>query len=309
MTTGDSTAARSTRSATRKNGSAGSARTSVTSSTKSIRRARASSDGTGVGAARDTRAGAGTSRTTTTRVTRATTGNTRPAPSPADQSGVAGRSVRSTAANDRVEPVRSPAARRLLRAADELFFRQGAVATSIREITGACGLTPGALYNHFASKDELLFVLVEQRHRFLEDEVTNALSAARDNPADRLAAVVAVYIRVHVQGHKGSRVANREYRNLTQAHRAEVIASRRRLRDKVVSILLEGMGQGIFDVVGGADRPSVTVAAAAILDMCVHAGEWLHHSGALPMAEIENRYVTMALRLAGVRADANDVDH
>jgi len=204
--------------------------------------------------------------------------------------------------DDLAEPTRSPAARRLLRAADDLFFRQGAVATSVRDITGACGLTPGALYNHFPSKDELLFVLVERRHRYLEDQVKAALAGAGDNPVDRLAAVAVVYIRVHVQGHRGSRVANREYRNLTEEHKAEVIASRRRLRDTVVAILLDGSRVGAFDIVGGTDRASLTVAAAAILDMCVHAGEWLHDGGILSMDDIEQRYVTMALRLAGAGA-------
>src|SRR5262245_55098829 len=43
--------------------------------------------------------------------------------------------------------------RRIADAAIELFYRNGATATSVRDITAACGLSPGALYNHFSSKE------------------------------------------------------------------------------------------------------------------------------------------------------------
>lgn len=46
----------------------------------------------------------------------------------------------------------SPAARRIMEA-DDVVFGQGATATTVREITSACEPTPGALYNHFCSKD------------------------------------------------------------------------------------------------------------------------------------------------------------
>lgn len=206
------------------------------------------------------------------------------------------------AINDRLLPAgsdRSPAARRLLEAADELFFRRGASATSIRDITGACGLTPGALYNHFPSKDDLLFALVEERHHFVENAVSRALDGAGPEPVARLAAMVRVYIRLHVRCHKASRIANREYRNLSEEHRAAVVASRRRLRDTLVSILVDGLHAGVFEIIGGTDRASVTIAAAAILDMCVYASEWLHDGGPLSVDDIEERYVTMALRLVG----------
>jgi hypothetical protein len=64
--------------------------------------------------------------------------------------------------------VLSGPALRLLKAADTLFYSQGAPATTVREITNACGLSPGAMYNHFTSKDELLYVLVQYRHARLE---------------------------------------------------------------------------------------------------------------------------------------------
>lgn len=201
--------------------------------------------------------------------------------------------------DDQGENRLSEPARRLLRAADELFYSKGSVATSVREITQACGLTPGAMYNHFNSKEDLLFRLVMTRHLWLEAQVTEAVERAGPDPAAKLRAMVEVYVRVHISGRKGARVANREYGHLTGEPLAKVVAVRRRLRDRMVDIVLEGAKEGAFNVCGGPDRPAAVIAAATILDMCVHAGEWLRDRGELDEDGIERRFVEMALRLVG----------
>lgn len=195
----------------------------------------------------------------------------------------------------------SEPARRLLAAADDLFFRQGAAATTVREITAACGLTPGALYNHFSSKDELLYQLVMHRHRMLERSVEDALRTAPADPTSRLRTVVAVYVTVHMQAdaRRAARVANREYRSLSGVQLSEVVAIRRRLRDRVVGILSDGVASGAFAIVGGDDAAALAVTAATILDMCVHAAEWLREDGPFDLPALRQCYVAMALRLVG----------
>lgn len=197
----------------------------------------------------------------------------------------------------------SPAAQRIMAAADDLFYRQGAAATTVREITAACGLTPGALYNHFRSKDDLLFRLVMRRHLLVAAALDEALAAAPPDPLARFDTAVRVCARVHLRptARRGSRVANREYRGLSEARLAQVVAVRRSLRDRLVSILDEGSSQGVFSVCGGADRTSLVVAASTILDMCVQAAEWVHEDGPLPLGELESRFVAMARRLVGAR--------
>jgi len=201
----------------------------------------------------------------------------------------------------------SEPARRLMEAADRLFYAQGAAATTVREITAACGLTPGALYNHFTSKDELVFTLVRYRHAHLEDNVVRAQAAAGPDPAARLAAIVGVYVRMHVGGREGAEVANREYRHLPGPQREEIVAIRRRLRDSMVAVLADGARQGIFDVVGASDPGTVeehralAITAATILDMCIHGASWLHRDGALDADGLAAHFTALALRLAGRR--------
>lgn len=51
---------------------------------------------------------------------------------------------------------------RIERAAMELFVRQGIAETSIREVAKAAGVSQGAMYNHYVSKDELAWQLFSQ---------------------------------------------------------------------------------------------------------------------------------------------------
>ena len=66
--------------------------------------------------------------------------------------------------------------RRILDTATELFRERGYAGTSIRDITERLGMTKGAIYYHFASKDDLLYAMVAP----LLEAVTTFLGTVRD---------------------------------------------------------------------------------------------------------------------------------
>lgn len=193
--------------------------------------------------------------------------------------------------------------RRLGEAAIELFYARGALATTVREITAACGLTPGALYNHFASKDYLLYVLVRDIHLLVNEQMAEALTVAGTEPDRQLAAAVR-FLVAHTAGYKKrSRMANREFTVLTGERREEVRGIRRQIRDRFSGILLAGAEQGVFDLAGGNDASSATLASATVTSMCVHISEWTLEHSPTDIADLQDRYVTMALRIAGAKRD------
>jgi AcrR family transcriptional regulator len=53
----------------------------------------------------------------------------------------------------------------ILRGAAEVFGARGYGLASIADIAATAGLTKGALYFHFASKDELAFAVINEQHR------------------------------------------------------------------------------------------------------------------------------------------------
>jgi TetR/AcrR family transcriptional regulator, cholesterol catabolism regulator len=188
---------------------------------------------------------------------------------------------------------------KLAAAAVDLFYAQGVHATTVRQITAACGLTPGALYNHFASKEDLLYVLVRDIHLGVDSEMASAIASAGPTPAEQLCATVRLLV-AHTAGYKKrSRVANREFTVLTGPRRQEVRVIRRSIRDRITEILVAGAEQGTFDLPGGNDRPAATLASTTISNLCVHISEWTLENYPIDTPGLQDRYAFMALRIAG----------
>ena len=63
----------------------------------------------------------------------------------------------------RVRPTRAQTRARLLDAAGRVFAERGYDRTSLDDLASAAGLTKGAVYSSFASKDELFYALMQER--------------------------------------------------------------------------------------------------------------------------------------------------
>ncbi|QRP47013.1 TetR/AcrR family transcriptional regulator [Amycolatopsis sp. FDAARGOS 1241] len=91
----------------------------------------------------------------------------------------------------RTRPTRAETRRRVLDAAFEVFGEKGITATKLTEVAAAAGLTKGAVYSNFASKDELVLALMEE-HAVHRLEASLVGFAAAGDGATALAEVAAV---------------------------------------------------------------------------------------------------------------------
>lgn len=80
---------------------------------------------------------------------------------------------------------------RIVRAADDLFRRQGYARTSFAHIAGEVSLSRGNFYHHFKSKDAILQAVIEQR---LADAraMLARWEAASDDPAERIRSFIRI---------------------------------------------------------------------------------------------------------------------
>ncbi len=196
-------------------------------------------------------------------------------------------------------PAVSESAARLLDGALELFFEQGARATTVRQITSSCGLTPGAFYNHFESKEELLYQLIRTSHDRLERSVSVAQAAADGEPAAELDAIIRVYVERHARRRKSARIATRDYIVLTGDLYEEIVAVRRRLRERLIDVVQAGQRQGVFRLATGVDA-APTLTAVALLDMCIQVAEWYHEGHGMSPEDLASHYIRLARRMVGV---------
>jgi AcrR family transcriptional regulator len=186
-------------------------------------------------------------------------------------------------------------------AAFQQFAERGYPVVTVRDIMKACGLTQGALYNHFKSKDELLHDIIASTQGELERVTQQAVAGAGDDPRAKLAAFVRVYVIRHCRLRVEALVANREIGWLDDGRVADIRRSRRAIRDVVVAILAQGVEKGLFDPPLTGGRRDLKAIAMALLDQWTHVSMWYGPGGEITEEEMARLYADMALRAVGAR--------
>ena len=181
------------------------------------------------------------------------------------------------------------------------FAERGYPVVTVRDIMKACGLTQGALYNHFKSKDELLHDIITTTQAELERVCQQAVVGAGSDPRARLAAFVRAYVMRHCRLRVEALVANREISWLDAERVSDIRRSRRAIRDVVVGILSEGIDRGVFDPPEVDGRRDLKALAMALLDQWTHVSMWYVPGGRLSEEQMARLYAEMALRAVGAK--------
>src|SRR6476646_10593675 len=149
-----------------------------------------------------------------------------------------------------------------------LFGEQGFAGTSIAQIEGAAGLTPGSggLFRHFRSKRELLTAAVE--HRLMQREQWAPLLAPELSIValmDSIAPGTSLAERIYLMAEMGlARLEhNRDVSRILMRDNSIDPAVLRTFRHDEYDLVMQGITRGLIELSGGAegDWP----AAAAVL--------------------------------------------
>jgi AcrR family transcriptional regulator len=190
---------------------------------------------------------------------------------------------------------RPAAVERLLEAASEAFADKGFHATTTRDIAARVGLSPAAVYVHFASKEELLYELSLVGHQAALAIVVSAAGRAGTAPAERLQAVVSDFASWHARHRRTARVVQYELAALTPEHRAVIDGLRRQIQDRMRELLEAGVAAGDFVV------PDVPGTALALLSLVVDVARWYRPEGPRSPDDIGALYADLALRMVTAR--------
>lgn len=179
------------------------------------------------------------------------------------------------------------------------FAQRGYPVVTVRDIMKACGLTQGALYNHFKSKDELLHDIITSTQAELERQCLQAVADAGDDPRARLAAFVRAYVVRHCRLRVEALVANREIGWLDAERMEDIRRSRRAIRNILVDVLEQGVARGAFEPPQVDGRSDLKAVAMALLDQCTHVSMWYGPGQRLNEEQMATLYAEMALRSVG----------
>ncbi len=180
------------------------------------------------------------------------------------------------------------------RAAVSLFAERGFAATGIRDVGRAAGLNSATLYHYASGKEELLAGIMRAGLEELLRTGREAVAYGAD-PAVQLARLVAAHVANEAVNPLTSRVTDTEVRALTGANRSEIIALRDDYEALVADVLGRGAATGEFRIT------DLRVARLALVEMCNGVALWYRPDGRLSVAELQDRFVELACRLAGAR--------
>ena len=125
--------------------------------------------------------------------------------------------------------------------------RKGFQAMSMRDLSRETGLSLGALYAYFGSKDELLEMLQHQRRtitrRILEENLARA-----DRPRQRLRRVVVAHLYLSEAMQPWFYFSYMEAKNLSKRERDKAVSSELYTERLIADILRHGRRQGDFTV-------------------------------------------------------------
>jgi TetR/AcrR family transcriptional regulator, cholesterol catabolism regulator len=175
--------------------------------------------------------------------------------------------------------------------ASALFRTNGYSATSVRDIAKALDIQAASMYAHVASKEDVLWSIVDGAAAAFERAADAAIAdAASSDPVDRLAALVEAHVEVITADPGRSSVFVTEWRHLSPDRRAAVAARRDAYEARFRGAIADGIAVGAFHAT------DVALAATFVLTALNGIALWYRPDGRLSADRIADHYVDLALR-------------
>ncbi|MCG6892449.1 MAG: TetR/AcrR family transcriptional regulator [Desulfobacteraceae bacterium] len=133
--------------------------------------------------------------------------------------------------------------RQIADAAVQLFVRQGFHKTTTRQIAKAAGVSIGSLYEYFACKEDVLYLVCHAIHSEVERGVSAALARASGG-SEALAAVIREYFRVCHRMSDFILLIYQETRSLPTQWQKRVLENELRIAGLFVQVLAKLSGSG-----------------------------------------------------------------
>lgn len=182
-----------------------------------------------------------------------------------------------------------PMRARILRSAVRLFAERGFDATTVQEVVTDAGVTKGALYHHFSSKNDLLYDIYGSIIGRQNDELRQI--AERGMPAAAtVRAIVVGVVESTVENLDEASVFFRESHKLDAEHASTFRADRGRFHRRFRDVVLAGQHSGEFSNAVPADTV-VQVAMGVVNQLPV----WYRRDGAKSAAELGDEIARFVL--------------
>jgi AcrR family transcriptional regulator len=188
----------------------------------------------------------------------------------------------------------------IVSAAAKIFRTKGYHAATVRDIADEVGIRKGSLYHHFASKEELLYLVVKEPIAQMYRTISE-IAAADATAAEKLRRAISAHLEAFDRHYPHLFVYLRERESVKRRFREMIGFSPKEYERCWQQILREGIENGEF-------RPDldIQVTSYGMLGMLNWSYKWYDPQGRLSVREVAEEFTTLAL--AGVAADQPRAD-
>lgn len=171
----------------------------------------------------------------------------------------------------------------------ELIYQNGFEAVSLRQLAGAVGIQAGSLYNHIASKQDLLFKLIHSIVLELNEQLEEELEGI-DDPHEAMQVFIRYHITWYTARKKQVFIGNMELRSLKGENYTRIVALRRRYELTLVDILDRGIAKGLWQ------QEDTRVTARALIAMLSGVCVWYDPDGPYSIEDLVKIYTGLVFK-------------
>jgi AcrR family transcriptional regulator len=179
--------------------------------------------------------------------------------------------------------------------ASELFRDRGYAATSIRDIARALEIQGASVYAHIASKEDVLWAIVDRaasRFEAAADEAeARAAGEHAGDPVEAIAHLVRAHVRVVTEDVEEASVFVSEWRSLGPERRAGILARRDAYEARFRRRIEDGIAVGAFAMTDPA------LAATVVLTALNGVATWYDPGGRLGPDRIADHLADLVVRM------------
>jgi AcrR family transcriptional regulator len=128
--------------------------------------------------------------------------------------------------------------------AAKLFREKGFSATSMRDLAEHVGVEAASLYNHISSKAEILQEICFKTANNFMSHIEEVDATPNTSAIEKIQAILRFHIKQMLDNYEEVYVSDREWKHLTDPYLSNMQTQRRAYRQRIASIIEEGIRKG-----------------------------------------------------------------
>lgn len=178
---------------------------------------------------------------------------------------------------------------RILEAAAQLFRDKGYSATSMRDLAKAVDLKASSLYNHIASKEEILQEICLANARRFHQGIERLRNRPEADPREQLEFLIRLHIRIATEDVTSVISFNDEWRHLSEPYLSQFLNMRRTYESFMREIIRAGMEEGAFR------KMDESILLYTVLSSIRWLYDWFEEGKRLTALDIEQQLVPVIM--------------